>query len=113
MAVTINQPGRIKMPIAAETLFLNADKTKTVDEDSPDAAYLLCREGCAISDEDVEKYGVKVQGEAENVSEAGNDASGDLESKTKAELLEIAQECGVDVKPSQTKADIITALQGE
>jgi hypothetical protein len=93
-----------------------ADKDGNLVEKSQ-ATTKVVSKGGTLTAEDAAKYGLgqepEAAAEAENVSEAGNDASGDLESKTKAELLEIAQERGVDVKPSQTKADIITALQGE
>lgn len=49
------------MAIAKQTYYLNSDKSKTVDEGSEDAAYLLVREGGEISDEDAEKYKVKTE----------------------------------------------------
>lgn len=48
-------------------LYLNADKSKVVEADSEEAAYLLGRAGQSISDQDAEKYGLagkKVQAEA-------------------------------------------------
>jgi hypothetical protein len=36
--------------VAKRTAFLNADKSKLVAEDSPDAAFLFVREGSAIRD---------------------------------------------------------------
>lgn len=36
----------------------------------------------------------------------------DLDKMTKEELIEEAQRRGVDVKPSDTKADILAALKG-
>lgn len=68
------------MAVAAETVYLNKDKTKKVKEDSEEAAYLLCREGCAVSDEDVEKYGVKVKKEGETVDEPNLVLSGSADS---------------------------------
>lgn len=70
-----------RMPIAKKTLYLNADKTKAVPEGGEEAAYLLCREGCAVSDEDVEKYKVPVQKEGEKADDpnlvlSGTETSG-------------------------------------
>lgn len=51
--------------IASKTLYLNADKTKFVSEDSPDARFLFVREGSAINESEVarlEKSGVDVKG---------------------------------------------------
>jgi hypothetical protein len=43
---------------ATKRLFVNADKSKIVEEGSADAAFLLVGEGQEISDEDAEKYGL-------------------------------------------------------
>jgi hypothetical protein len=40
-------------------LYLNADKTKVVEEGSEEAAWLLGGEGSPVTDEDIEKYGLK------------------------------------------------------
>jgi hypothetical protein len=40
-------------------LYLNADKTKVVEEDDTDAAYLLAGAGDEVSDEDAKTYGLK------------------------------------------------------
>jgi hypothetical protein len=37
-------------------LYVNADKSKVVEEDSPDAAYLLVGKGGTVSDDDAKKY---------------------------------------------------------
>jgi hypothetical protein len=60
--------------LAAQTYYLNADKSKVVKEGKDgevptDAAYLLVREGGEISDEDVEKFKLKTK-EAEPEPEA-------------------------------------------
>lgn len=47
------------MYTADKRLYVNADGTKVVDEDSPDAASLLIAEGGELSDEDAKKYGLK------------------------------------------------------
>lgn len=49
--------------ISKKTLYLNADRTKIVAEDSPDARFLLVRAGSAVNESEVarlEKAGVKV-----------------------------------------------------
>ena len=44
-------------------------------------------------------------------SAEGAEAEEDLESKTKAELLEMAEDKGIDAKQSMNKADIIELLE--
>lgn len=47
--------------ISKTTVFLNADKTKAVSEDSPDAAFLFVRAGSAVNESEaarLEKNGV-------------------------------------------------------
>lgn len=43
--------------ISKQTVYLNADRTKAVEEGAPDARFLLVREGHEISEAEVEKYG--------------------------------------------------------
>lgn len=67
---------RKKMAIADKTYYLNADKSKAMvagktDEPPEGAAFLLVREGGQVSDEDVEKYGVKTR-EPEAAAEEPN-----------------------------------------
>lgn len=81
------------MAIADKTYFLNADKTKTVAEDSPDAAYLLAREGGQVSDEDVKKYGVKTR----------------TEKAAPAEEPNIVITGGVDSKPGIVRGETLEA----
>jgi hypothetical protein len=45
------------------------------------------------------------------VEESKPAAPGELDKHTKAELLEMAKELGVDVKASDTKAQVIAALE--
>jgi hypothetical protein len=48
------------MPFKSDKrLYVNADRSKIVEEDSPEAAYLLVGEGGQVSDEDAKKYGLK------------------------------------------------------
>ena len=63
---------------AKETLYLNADKTEIVGEDSKDAAFLLARIGCEIPPEVIEKYGLTAGGK--NV---GKKTDPPAENKTK------------------------------
>lgn len=43
---------------ADKRYYLNADRSRVVDADSPDAAYLLAAEGDDITNEDVKRYGI-------------------------------------------------------
>lgn len=45
--------------IAEQRLYLNADESEIVPEDSPDAAFLLAGEGCEVPPEAVERYGLR------------------------------------------------------
>jgi hypothetical protein len=40
-------------------LYLNADRSKVVEENDPEAAYLYLGKGHQVSDADAEKYGLK------------------------------------------------------
>ena len=42
-------------------LWLNADRDKVVEDESPDAAFLLGTEGTEISDDEAERLGVKAK----------------------------------------------------
>lgn len=48
--------------VAEKTWFLNADKTKAVEENDPAAAFLLVREGVEIDESELEKYGLMEDG---------------------------------------------------
>ena len=55
------------MPFKSDKrLYVNADRSKIVEEDSPEAAYLLVGAGGQVSDEDAKKYGLKASRSAEN-----------------------------------------------
>jgi hypothetical protein len=43
---------------ADKRYYLNADRSKVVEQDDPDAAYLLAAEGDDITNEDVKRYGL-------------------------------------------------------
>ena len=54
------------MPFTSEKrLYLNADKSKVVEEDDPDASYLLVAAGGQVSDEHAKQYGLKAKEKAE------------------------------------------------
>lgn len=80
------------MPFAKETHFLNADKSKTVKEDSPDAAFLLVREGMEISEEDAKTYGVKTSDEAPDVESKA------VESTPENKAVEMPKKAAVKVR---------------
>jgi len=44
--------------LADKTYCLNSDKTRLVPEDSPEAAFLLVREGCELPDSEAVRYGL-------------------------------------------------------
>lgn len=56
--------------VSDRRIYLNADKSAAVNEDSPDAAFLLAAEGGVVSDEDVKKYGLKAPKADESESKA-------------------------------------------
>lgn len=47
------------MPVSKERLYVNADKSKVVPEDSPEAAFLLVGQGGELTNEQVKQYGLK------------------------------------------------------
>lgn len=111
MALTISKD-RPAMLVADKTYFLNADKSKAVDEDSEEAAFLLVREGCEISPDEAVKYGLPVGPKAEVVSDISTGyAKADLSKMKKAELVVIAESVGVTVVPdSMTNKAIIEKI---
>ena len=46
-------------------LYLNADKSKVVEEDDPKAAYLLVGKGGTVTEEDAKKYNLKAPKQTE------------------------------------------------
>lgn len=57
---------------AKKRLYLNADRTKLVEEGSPDAAFLLAAEGAEVPDAEAKRYGLT----------GGSKASADEDEKT-------------------------------
>jgi hypothetical protein len=54
------------MPFTSDRrLYLNADRSKVVEEGDPDSAYLLVGEGGEVSDEDAKQYGLKAPRKSE------------------------------------------------
>lgn len=52
-------------------IYVNADRSKVVEESDPDAAFLLATPGDVLSDEDVKRYGLnKTEPKAEPESRA-------------------------------------------
>lgn len=49
--------------ISDHTWFLNSDKSKAVEEDSPEAAFLLVRAGMEADEAELEKYGLLEDGD--------------------------------------------------
>jgi hypothetical protein len=102
------------MPFKSEkALYLNADKTKVLEEGDAEAAFLLVGAGSEIEDAEAAKYGLgsqaksatKAEDKAVDLDETKDD---DLSSLTKAELVERAEAAGLD--SSGTKAELIERL---
>jgi hypothetical protein len=55
--------------LSDKRLYLNADKSKVVEEDDPDASYLLVAAGGQVSDEHAKQYGLKAKEKAEAKAE--------------------------------------------
>jgi hypothetical protein len=55
---------------ADERIYVNADRSAVVPEDSPDAAFLLVGEGGELPDEDAAKYGLTKRERTEAKAEA-------------------------------------------
>lgn len=73
--------------IAKNTIYLNADKTKAVNEDSPDAAFLFVREGSAVNESEakrLEGLGVKLGLKTEDHPDFDARAAHEAEFGTKA-----------------------------
>jgi hypothetical protein len=62
-------------------LYLNADKTKVVEEDAADAAYLFAGVGDEVSDEDAKQYGLKAPKRTEVTEVKAEDEDDKAESK--------------------------------
>lgn len=110
MPFGITDPKEKRVPFTSDrTLYLTADKSEVVEEGDERAAFLLVREGSQIDDTEAKQYGLKSRTKAEDKSAtADEDKSEDLESLTKAELVERAEEAGVD--SSGTKAELVERL---
>lgn len=69
------------MPYTSDRrIWLNADKTKVVEDGSADAAFLLVGEGGQLSDEEAEQYGLTKQPEKAK-AEQPNKAKAPAENK--------------------------------
>jgi len=85
-----------KKVYAEERLYVNADYTEIVPEDSRDAAFLLASEGSRVPDKYVHLL---------------SDATDDLSDLTVKELKALADERDVDLTGKTRKADIIAAIE--
>lgn len=75
------------MPFRSDKrLYVNADKSKVVEEDSPEAAFLLVGEGGTVSDEDAKKYGLKAPQRTE-VTEVESESKQEPEPENKARTM--------------------------
>lgn len=94
--------------IADKAIYVDA-AGKVVDANDPAKLTKIADVGARVSDADVQKYGLKK--ESPKAEKPVEDESEDLESKLKADLVEIAESKGVEVKASMTKADLIEAIE--
>lgn len=67
---------------ADQRYYLNADKSRVVDGDSPEAAHLLAAEGDDISTEDAKRYGLGRYAPDEGAAPAAEVSKTDEEPKT-------------------------------
>ncbi len=67
--------------VSDKRIYLNADRSAVVGEDSDQAAFLLAGEGAEVSEEDAKKYGLKgAKHEAADAEEKPKAASKALHS---------------------------------
>jgi hypothetical protein len=87
------------MPFKSDRrLFHTADKSRVVEADSPDAAYLFVSEGQTVSDEDAERFGLEAP-------DAGDEAEGDeTEESADAKAASKPRTTKALAKPKATKA---------
>lgn len=78
---------------ADKRYYLNADRSRVVEEGDPDAAYLLAAEGTDISNEDVERYGL-----------------GD--KKPKAPEAQVVHSVAADAAPADVQPDAAVVAMG-
>lgn len=72
MAIEITKDAKPEPFIADRYLYLNADKTKVVEEGDPAARFVLAGPGSTIPDDEVKKYGLdKVKKKAAKEVEGG------------------------------------------
>jgi len=56
--------------VADRKLWLTDDRSETVEDGDPRAAFLLCSAGDEVSDEDAKRYGVKSKAKSANKEQA-------------------------------------------
>lgn len=76
--------------------YVNADRSKVVEEGAVDAAYLLGDKGDEVTDE--------------VASSLGLGGSNSIDDMTKAELMEYAEAHGIEVDAKASKSDIKDAI---
>lgn len=77
--------------------YINADRSRVVDEGTPDAAYLLGDEGDEVTDEVAASLGL-------------GDDTGGLDDMKKDELVAYAEEHGIEVDSKAKVADVRAAI---
>jgi hypothetical protein len=98
--------------VSDKRLYLDKDGN-VVEEKDPNRLTLLVAAGGRLPMEQAQKYGLVKADEADAVLTSDGEtaeAGEDLESMTKAELLEFAEAHGVEVKPNWNKAQIVEVL---
>lgn len=73
-------------------LYVNADRSKVVSEDSPEAAYLLVSEGGEIPEEEAKRYGLVKSSKMATAEESGTKArSAPPENKARSAPREVKE----------------------
>lgn len=97
--------------ISDRRLYLNADKSRVVEEGDPDASFLLVGEGGQLPDDEALQWGLKSSGKTEDKAVAGPAEDKSLDGMTKDELIAEAEARGVEVAKSWTKDEIRSAIE--
>lgn len=109
--VTVRQPEQEEGRFVADRAYHLTKDGKVVEEDDPAGVKVLIGKGGSLSADEAAKYGL---GQPADLAEHEEpEASEDLDSLKKAELVEIAEDKGLDVKSNMTKAKIIELIEGE
>lgn len=90
-----------------KALYVNADKSKLVAEDSPEAAFVLAGENGTVSDEDAKKYGL---GEHAEGFTPPASAEGQPVPSTAADPADVDEDAAA---PAPAKAPAKAAAEGK